>query len=719
MAAFNTAINSFLSGELSAKVHGRAETDVFKQACEELTNMAIYPQGGAFRRPGTRFLNGIDQSLFYSKSTIRLFPFVAANGKKFVVIAFPGTLDSWKVYDVQANAYATVAVWGFSPTITGTELHNFHFTQIGDYVFFAHPSYRPFAMRYDGATISFSYYDEAFPGIVDLWKRRPFLAIETNDINARGTITSSALTGVVTLTSSAGIFKAGHVNAYFKLTSGAVTGVALITGFTNATTVTATVVKNLPIVGPYGGNLATSWEEQAWSDARGWPRALVGFEQRLYFGGTRSQPSTVWGSEQGDIKEFMSRPLEDDAAFATYTQDNSRAFDFTIASDSSLIQWLNAGESLTIGTELRENICFSNESLGLVNIPQIRAQSTFGSYYAQALRHDNESFFIPRSGQQIRDLVFNNDEQAYKSDDITLLCEHLVFKSLDLRSAATSPVRFKHMAFQQNPFSILWLTDANGALMGITVNKDAKIQAGHYHILGGVVNVSGDAPRILSICNLPSSAGAGSDELYLAVERRINGNQRIYLERLSEEYRGVDPHDATVPMVYTDSTILISGAPTDTFTGLGHLEGEVVSVLGDGCDAGDVTITGGQIVLPVQYSKVNIGLKYKSRLVTSNIETGSPLGSSQGLMKKVHQGIIRFFRTGYAKFGRKTQAQLDSLQLRPPGLPSNAPTPLFTDDKYVNFPAAYDRKAQMAIETNRPLPMSVTSVAMKGLTYDG
>ena len=152
---------------------------------------------------------------------------------------------------------------------------------------------------------------------------------------------------------------------------------------------------------------------------------------------------------------------------------------------------------------------------------------------------------------------------------------------------------------------------------------------------------------------------------------------------------------------------------------MGRLEGQVVSVLGDGCDAGDATVASGQIVLPIQYSKVNIGLKYKSRLVTSNIETGSPLGSSQGLMKKVHQGIIRFFRTGYAKFGRKTQAQLDSLQLRPPGLPSNAPTPLFTDDKYVNFPAAYDRKAQMAIETNRPLPMSVTSVAMKGLTYDG
>lgn len=720
MAAFNTAINSFLSGELSPKVFGRAETDQFKQACEELTNMMVYPQGGAFRRPGTKYVDTIDQSLFYSNTTVRNFPFVAANGKKFVIIAFAGTLDSWKILDVQTGLYATVAVWGFSPTPTGTQIQEFQFHQIGDILFFAHPSFRPMAVRYDGTTFSFSYYDEAFPGIVDLWKRRPFLSIETNNINNRGTITPSAVAGVITLTSSANIFLAGHVGAYFKFSTGGSTGVALVTAFTSAALVTATVVSNLPGVIAYGGTINDSWEEQAWSDARGWPRAVTGHEQRLYFAGTAKQPSTVWGSEQGDVKEFMSRPLEQDAAFATYLQDNTRAFDFTIAADSSLIQWLIGGESLSAGSALREHVLFSNEALGLVNIPSIRSSTSYGSSYVQAIRKDNQSFFIPRSGQQVRDMLFNNDEQAYKSDDITLLCEHLPFKSLEIRSTVNSSVKLTQLAVQQNPYGIILAVDNNGSLIGITVNRDAKIQAGHYHLFGGTVNVSGDAPKVHSVCVLPSNLGAGADEVYLMVERRINGTQRIYLERMMDEYRGTDPHDTVTPMVYVDCAIQkTSGAPTNTFSGLGHLEGQTVSVLGDGKDAGDVVVTAGAIVLSGLYSDVTVGLKYKSRLVTSNIETGSPMGSSQGLMKKVHQGIIRFFRTSAAKYGRKTQAQLDSLVFKPASTPSNAAIPLFTDDKFVTFPAAYDRKAQIAIETDRPLPMSVTSIAFRGITYDG
>jgi hypothetical protein len=723
MAAFNTAINSFLSGELSPKVFGRSETDQFKQACEELTNMAVYPQGGAFRRPGTKHINTIDQSLFYTQSTVRLFPFVAANGKKFVFIAYPGVFNAWKILNVQTGLYETNFPAIGMPTLIASQLKEVQFAQIGDLTFFAHPDFRPFALRYDGVNFTFSYYDEAFPGIVDLWNRRPFLIPELNDVNGRGTITASAKTGTITLTSSAGIFQVGHVGAYFKLTEGGTTGVVQISVFTNSTTVTATVVSTLSWGGggshAFGGTLTSSWEEQAWSDARGWPRSLLSYEQRLYFGGTRSQPSTVWGSEQGDIKEFMSRPFEQDTTFSTYLKDNTRPFDFTIANESSLIQWMSAGESLTIGTELREHVCVSNESIGLVNVPQIRSSTTYGSSYVQAIRKDNQAFFIPRNGQQVRDMSFNNDEQAYKSDDITLLCEHLPFKSLAQRSTVTTPVKITAMTCQQNPYEILWNLTNNGDLIGITVNKDAKIQAGHFHILGGVSNVSNDAPRVHSVCNLPSSVGAGSDELFLAVERRINGNTRIYLEKLTDEFRGTDPHDTSNPMVYLDSSISISGALANTFTGLGHLEGQTVSVLGDGKDAGDAVVTGGQITLSNQYAKVTIGLKYKSRLVTSNIETGSPVGSSQGLMKKVHQGIIRFYKTAAAKYGRKTQSQLDSLVFKPASLPSNAAIPLFTDDKFVMFPAAYDRKAQIAIETDRPLPMSVTAVALRGITYDG
>ena len=53
---YNLIKSNFSAGELSPRMVGRVDLDKYYQGCDTLENFLIYPQGGIYRRPGTRFV---------------------------------------------------------------------------------------------------------------------------------------------------------------------------------------------------------------------------------------------------------------------------------------------------------------------------------------------------------------------------------------------------------------------------------------------------------------------------------------------------------------------------------------------------------------------------------------------------------------------------------------------------------------------------------------
>lgn len=97
-------------------------------------------------------------------------------------------------------------------------------------------------------------------------------------------------------------------------------GIVRITARASAQSVTADVVKRLPET---LRNRATyRWSEAAWSDMRGWPRAIGAFQQRHVYGGTNTDPRTLWHSVIGGTTN-MAAGINDDDGFA-YTLDSNR-----------------------------------------------------------------------------------------------------------------------------------------------------------------------------------------------------------------------------------------------------------------------------------------------------------------------------------------------------------------------------------------------------------
>ena len=61
----------------------------------------------------------------------------------------------------------------------------------------------------------------------------------------------------------------------------------------------------------YTDNAFEEWEyisgyEKAWSEERGYPRTCLFASQRLWFGGSKSKPNTIWGSRLGDYFNFKN-----------------------------------------------------------------------------------------------------------------------------------------------------------------------------------------------------------------------------------------------------------------------------------------------------------------------------------------------------------------------------------------------------------------------------
>ena len=91
-------------------------------------------------------------------------------------------------------------------------------------------------------------------------------------------------------------------------------GIALITAV-NGTTATATVLTPFPY--SCTGTASYKWAFSPWSDAEGYPSVATFHQQRLFFAGSPAKPNTFWASRTGAYKDFgTSNPIADDDALA-------------------------------------------------------------------------------------------------------------------------------------------------------------------------------------------------------------------------------------------------------------------------------------------------------------------------------------------------------------------------------------------------------------------
>jgi len=439
-------------------------------------------------------------------------------------------------------------------------------------------------------------------------------------------------------------------------------GLVEITGFASSTVVTGTVDS---VHGIVSTNETAKWSEAAFSDERGHPRSCEFYENRLMLGNTEYEVNTIWGSKT-DLYDDFELGLNDDDGLQ-----------FEINSDN-VVLWMIGRDQLYIGTLGSEWIISGGDDATPLNFKTVKArrQSSYGSQDGLgALLAAENVIYVQRQGRKVREFEFSLEADKYKSNDTTLLAEHITESGI---------IQY---AEQQQPQPIIWFVRDDGILAGLTYNKEQNVYGWHRHTTDGDFE---------SAAVIPSS---GEDRVYLVVNR-INGR---FIEWFTPLDWGSDDEDAW----FVDSGLDYDGAAKSTFSNLTHLSGQDVSVLADGTVHTNVTVsTNGVITLSTTNSRVIAGLPFTARVSPMHIEVIGNDSFTYSYPKTLKKVVYKVNNSGTFKYGVDTNSLwTQEVTLTEPWLDGD----YFED---LNSIAPTTRSPEFWIVSDKPVPLELLSISL-------
>lgn len=511
-----------------------------------------------------------------------------------------------------------------------------------------------------------------------------------------------------------GIHEKADTQTPFNLTASATTGINGGAGFKSTdvgrplrmlgsdgrwrtakiTSVTSSTVVKIQLDGHALPDLTpfARWQIGAWSVDQGYPRAVTFYGDRLFWGGSTREPQTLWGSVVGDYENHAPDTTDDAALNLTLS-----------SSDVNIIKWMAGDEKgLLVGASRGEWIVRPsslNEALTPTNSQASRA-TDHGSSDAVPTRVGKAVLFMQRAGRKLREMAYVIDVDGFQAPDLSVRAEHITHPAVST------------LAYQSQPTSIIWAPRTDGLLLGFTYERDQDVLAWHRQPLGGYSNAGKTAGAIVESAAVIPAPDGSMDDLWLMVQRYIDGGVKRYVEYLT----GVFDHTtAQEDAFFVDCGLTYDGSPVTTISGLDHLEGETVKVLVDGAVHPDQTVTDGEITLDSPASVVHVGLGYRMHIVTERLEAGAADGTAQGRKKRIISAMIRLYRSGVIKFGATDdESQWDAIDLRDSEDDMDAAPPLLSEDVELKpWPGGYETDGCMHIVSDDPTPVTVLAIMPK------
>ena len=545
------------------------------------------------------------------------------------------------------NNYLTVSA------ITGAMLSSLCWTQSADTLIVVHPDLQPIKIVRGGTDATWTATTITFESI-------PKYAFTLSATNPAATLTPSAVSGNVTLTASASVFVAGNVNQYINVSP---QGRIRITKY-----ISGTVVEGITEFPFFNTTVVTSgdWEletgyEDVWSSGKGWPRSVSFHEGRLYFGGSKSRPSTIWGSKVALFFDFKpSEFLDDDAVEATL-DTNQLNIIVDIISGRDLQVFTTGGEFYVPqqGTDPITPLTFT--------FKQVSRNGTKTGTRVESL--ESGSLFVQKQGKALNEFLFSDTQLTYVTQRISLLSGHL------LKNPARLALR---RATSTDEGDLLLITNATDGSMAVySILRSQQIVApSEFTTNGEFLDVSVDVT-----------------DIYTVVKRVFNGTTRYFLELFSDSR-------------FTDCAFI--GGVSSTATGLPHI-GKSLNVICDGVPQGNETVSGGGSVTfdRASTSSYEVGLPITVYLKTMPVEVKLQSGTRVGFKKRIVEVNVIVNQSQHLNINNQPVPfqNLDNPLL------DIAITP-FTGIKRLNGIRGYSREA--VIEVTQTLPLKMT---LLGLEY--
>ncbi len=340
-------------------------------------------------------------------------------------------------------------------------------------------------------------------------------------------------------------------------------------------------------------------KEDVWSATRGYPNSICFYEGRLVLGGTESKPQSIFMSKTGSFFDFdIDDGDDDEGIFATIS---SRKLNDIVD--------VYPGRNLQIFTSGAEFAVTSRPvTPSSINI---QPQTSHGANKVEVQDVDGSTLFVDRHGKSILSFLYSFNEDAYTTDDRSVLASHLINQPVDMALLAGTASDDANWLFIVN-------SDGSATILNTLRSQD----------INGYTrwNTDGD---IKSVCVV-------DDELYISVERTINLVTRLFVERWDFDYM----LDCSTKKARTGSNI----------TGLSHLEAKQVQVLveTENYVLDPRSVSSGQITLDAneEYSgDYEVGLLFVPTIKPMPLNTNIGSGQNQMRLKKIVRMNVRVYES--------------------------------------------------------------------------
>jgi hypothetical protein len=651
---------NFSTGELDPLLRARVDLQSYGNALAKATNVLIQPQGGLRRRPGLKHIYELPNSSTASAGNgVRLVPFQFSVDDSYMLCFTHNRMYVIKNGVVQTNINASGNPY-LTTSIGSSIVDDMCWTQSADTLIVVHPDLQPVRITRTS--------DTAWTATTITFDSIPKYAFTLATSNPSGTVTPSAVSGNITLTASASVFTSSHVNQYVNASP---QGRAKIVRFNSGTSVDAITEYpffNTSAIANGQWELETGYED-VWSSGKGWPRSVTFHEGRLYFGGSKSRPSTVWGSKIGLFFDFVpSESLDDDAVEATLDTNELNVITDIISSRDFQV-FTTGGEFFVPqqGTDPITPLTFTFKNVSRNGIkPGTRVQSV-----------ESGSIYIQRQGKSLNEFIFSDTQLTYITQRISLLAGHLLKgpQRIALRRASST-----------DESDLLLMTNTSDGTMAVfSIMRSQQITAPSEFITDGdFIDIGVDVTQI-----------------YCVTKRVFNGTTRYFIEQFKDD-------------LYTDCAFT-GGSAGGVGSGLPHV-GKSLNVICDGVPQGNETVSGSGAVTFDRESVTSyeVGLPITVYVKTMPVEVKLQTGSRVSMKKRITEISAVLEDTQHCILNNNEVAfrLLDNPLL-------DDPVPTFTGIKRVNGVLGYSREQSIEVSQNLPLKMNLLGLDFRVAVYSG
>jgi hypothetical protein len=741
---------SFTGGEISPSLQFRTDLEKYYTSLAEAYNVFVHAHGGVSNVAGTKFVGEVYDSDYAS----RLVPF-QYNTTQTYILEF--SHNKMRVIKDGGLVLTTGdVIYSVTSPYPSTALSLLKFVQSADVLYITHESYPVYRLTradhddWTFAAVSFTP-TQASPTSVTVtndfgagtYTRRYRVTAVSSEgeesIYATGTGASQAAdtawtegkTVTVAWTAADG---AASYNVYKETANG--NGIYGFVGRAASTSFIDTKIE------PDSFDSPPEWTNPFGSSGN-YPIASTFFEQRQVFGGTTNKKDTFHLSVTGGFNNFSkSSPQKaDDAIEATIPARQVNEIRHFVPMNDLLI--------FTSGSEFKLT---SGDNALAFDTARLKPQSYYGCSHVAPIVIGYNVLFIQARGSLIRSLSYSLERDGYIGEDLTVFAEHF-FRDKEILD----------WTYAQIPHSIIYCIRDDGKLLMLTYMPEHQVFGwslgetdGVYESVASVPEGAEDAVYFvvkryidgayvrhierlqtryftdirdaffvhdgLSLDNPITITGATSADpvVITATAHGLSDGDNVDIsdvvgmtELNNGRYTVANKTDNTFELDGIDGTEFasyISGGyvrkAVNTVSGLDHLEGKTVVCLCDGNVVQDLVVASGAVTFDRKFSRIHVGLPYTSRIKTLAIDYSN--GALNGKERRVPDVYVQVENSRGLKIGA---SDLQLLEMKDREFEAyDEPTAMFTGTKKQATSTKWDRKGQVVVQQDYPLPMTIAAI---------